>query len=76
MDGFDSYDECITEKEDPLYPLDLCWIEDNEVFNVDAIRVVSFKDQETQASPNNMVSSQSYKRKHNELTSKYSKLKP
>ena len=39
------------------------------LFNVDAIRAVPFKDQETQASPDNMVSSQSYKRKHNELAS-------
>ena len=45
VDELDS-DEWITEKDDPLIPLDLCWLEDNELFNVDAIKVVSFKDQE------------------------------
>ena len=69
VDELDSYDEWITEKEDPLLPIDLCWLEDNELFNVEAIKVVPFKDQETQASPDNMVSSQSYKRKRNELAS-------
>ena len=41
VDELDSDDEWITEKEDPLLP----------------IRVMSFKDHETQASPDNMVSS-------------------
>ena len=44
VDELDSDDEWITEKEDPLLPIDLCWLEDNELFNVDAIRVVPFKD--------------------------------
>ena len=35
IDGIDSDDEWITEKENPLLPLDLCWLEDNELFNVD-----------------------------------------
>ncbi|KAL6347054.1 hypothetical protein AAG906_012305 [Vitis piasezkii] len=43
-------------------PLDLCWLQDNELFNVDAIRVVSSNSQETQASSDHMVSSHSYKR--------------
>ena len=76
MDELDSDDEQIIEKDDLLLPIDLCWLEDNELFNVDAISVVPFKDQKTQASPDNMVYSQSYKRKHNELASNYSKLKP
>ena len=53
MDELDSDDEWITKKED-LLSIDLCWLEDNELFNVDVIRVVSFKDQETQALPYNM----------------------
>ncbi|RVW39182.1 hypothetical protein CK203_078164 [Vitis vinifera] len=65
----DSDDEWIEEKEDPLLPLDLCWLQDNELFNVDAIRVVSSNSQETQASSDHMVSSHSYKRKHNEVPS-------
>ncbi|RVW35015.1 hypothetical protein CK203_079876 [Vitis vinifera] len=65
----DSNDEWIAEKEDPLLPLDLCWLQDNELFNVDAIRVVSSNSQETQASSDHMVSSHSYKRKHNEVPS-------
>ncbi|RVW12213.1 hypothetical protein CK203_084290 [Vitis vinifera] len=59
----------IAEKEDPLIPLDLCWLHDNELFNVDAIRVVSSNSQKTQASSDHMVSSHSYKRKHNEVPS-------
>ncbi|RVW97933.1 hypothetical protein CK203_021221 [Vitis vinifera] len=55
--------------EDPLFPLDLCWLQDNELFNVDAIRVVSSNSQETQASSDHMVSSHSYKRKHNQVPS-------
>ncbi|RVW66255.1 hypothetical protein CK203_066503 [Vitis vinifera] len=65
----DSDDKWIAEKEDPLLPLDLCWLQDNELFNVDAIRVVSSNSQETQASSDHMVSSHSYKRKHNEVPS-------
>ncbi|RVW92979.1 hypothetical protein CK203_032771 [Vitis vinifera] len=65
----DSDDEWIAEKEYPLLPLDLCWLQDNELFNVDAIRVVSSNSQETQASSDHMVSSHSYKRKHNEVPS-------
>ena len=61
-------------KEDPLLPFDLCWLQDNELFSVDVIRVVSSNSQETQASSDHMVSSHSYKRKHNEVPSKYSKI--
>ena len=43
VDELDSDDECITEKEDPLLPIDLCWLEDNELFNVDVIRVCHLK---------------------------------
>ena len=39
-----SDDEWIVEKKAPLLPLDLCWLEDNELFNVDVIRAVSSKD--------------------------------
>ncbi|RVW85517.1 hypothetical protein CK203_044114 [Vitis vinifera] len=62
-------DEWIEEKEDPLLPLDLCWLQDNELFSVDAIRVVSSNSQETETSSDHMVSSHSYKRKHNEVPS-------
>ena len=58
----------------PLLPLDLCLLQDNELFNVETIRVVSSNSQETQASLDHMVSSHSYKRKHNEVPSKYSKI--
>ena len=61
-DELDSDDEWITKKEDSLLPINLYWLEDNELFNIYAIRVVSFKGQKTQASPDNMVSSQSYKK--------------
>ncbi|RVW72655.1 hypothetical protein CK203_056576 [Vitis vinifera] len=69
VEEIDSDDEWIAEKEDPLLPLDLCWLQDNELFNVDAIRVVSSNSQETQTSSDHMVSSHSYKRKHNEVPS-------
>ncbi|RVW96149.1 hypothetical protein CK203_037756 [Vitis vinifera] len=65
----DSDDEWIAEKEDPLLPLDLCWLQANELFSVDAIRVVSSNSQETETSSDHMVSSHSYKRKHNEVPS-------
>ncbi|KAL6328044.1 hypothetical protein AAG906_033312 [Vitis piasezkii] len=70
----DSDDEWITEKEDPLLPLDLCWLQDNELFSVDAIRAMSSNSQETETSSDHMVSSHSYKRKHNEVPSKYLKI--
>ena len=73
VEEIDSDDECIAEKEDPL-PLDLCWLQDDELFNVDVIRVVSSDSQQTQASSDHMISSHSYKRKHNEVPSKYSKI--
>ena len=50
-------------------PLDLCWLQDDELFNVDAIRVVLSDSQQTQASSDYMISSHSYKRKHNEAPS-------
>ncbi|RVX03563.1 hypothetical protein CK203_027947 [Vitis vinifera] len=59
VEEIDSDDEWIAEKEDPLLPLDLCWLQDNELFSVDAIRVVSPNSQETQASSDHMVSSHS-----------------
>ena len=37
MDELDSDDERIIEKDDLLLPIDLCWLEDDELFNVDAI---------------------------------------
>ena len=74
VEKIDSDDEWIAEKEDPLLPLDLCWLQDDELFNVDAIRVVSSDSQQTQASSDHMIFSHSYKRKHNEAPSKYSKI--
>ena len=71
VDETDSDDEWIMEKGDPFLSLDLCWLEDNELFNVDATRIVSSQDQETQASSDNMGSSHSNKRKHDEFASKY-----
>ena len=50
VDEIDSNDEWIVKKENPLLPLDLCWLEDNELFNVDVIKIVSSQNQETQAS--------------------------
>ena len=73
VDEIDSDDAWIMEEEGPFLPLDLCWLEDNELFNVDAIRIVSSQDQETQVSSDNMVSSHSNKRKQDEFASKYSK---
>ena len=72
VEEIDSDDEWIAEKEDPLLPLDLCWLQDDELFNVDAI--VSSDFQQTQASSDHMISSHSYKRIHNEAPSKYSKI--
>ncbi|RVW94954.1 hypothetical protein CK203_040097 [Vitis vinifera] len=69
VEEIDSDDEWIVKKEDPLLPLDLCSLQDNELFSVDAIRVVSSNSQETRASSDHMVSSHSYKRKHNEVPS-------
>ncbi|KAL6340001.1 hypothetical protein AAG906_038836 [Vitis piasezkii] len=46
----DSEDEWIVEKEDPHLPLDLCWLQDNELFSVDAIRAMSSNSQETETS--------------------------
>ena len=74
IEEIDSDDEWIAEKEDPLLPLDLCWLQDDELFNVDAIRVVSSNSQQTQASSDHMISSHSYKMKHNEVPSKYTKI--
>ena len=50
VDEIDLDDEWIAEKEDPLFSRDLCWFKDNELFNVDAIRIVLSQDKETQAS--------------------------
>ena len=46
VDEIDSNDEWIAKKETSLLLLDLCWLGDDELFNVDAIKVVSSKDQE------------------------------
>ena len=46
--------------EAPLLLLDLCWPEDNELFNVDVIRLVSSKDQESQAPLANIISFHSH----------------
>ena len=67
VDEIDSDDEWIAEKEAPLLLLDFCWLEDNELFNVDVIRVVSSKDQE----PQELSASHSKKKKHDEFASKY-----
>ena len=67
VDESDSNDEWIAEKEDPLFSHDLCWFKDNELFNVDVIRVVSSKDQE----PQELSASHSKKKKHDEFASKY-----
>ncbi|RVW47620.1 hypothetical protein CK203_113739 [Vitis vinifera] len=44
-------------------------LQDNELFNVDAIRAMSSNSQETKTSSDHMVPSHSYKRKHNEVPS-------
>nr|CAN60560.1 hypothetical protein VITISV_035874 [Vitis vinifera] len=69
VEEIDSDNEWIAEKEDPLLPLDLCWLQDNELFSVDAIRAVLSNSQETETSSDHMISSHSYKRKHNEVPS-------
>ncbi|RVW35254.1 hypothetical protein CK203_085854 [Vitis vinifera] len=58
----DSDDEWIVEKETPIIPPDLCLLEDNELFNVDVVKVVSSKDQETQVSLDSIISSHSNKK--------------
>ena len=45
VEEIDSDDEWIAEKENPLLPLDLCWLQDDELFTVDSIRVVSSDSQ-------------------------------
>ena len=66
--------DCGERRTPPPPPPDLCWLQDDELFNVDAIRVFSSNFQHTQASSDHMISSHSYKRKHNEVPSKYSKI--
>ena len=66
-----SDDEWIVEKKAPILPPDLCWLEDNELFNVDVVKVVSSKDYETQVSLDNMIFSHSNKKKHDEFASEY-----
>ena len=39
-------DEWITKKDDPFLPLDAIWLEDDELFNVDVIRIVSSKGED------------------------------
>ena len=39
VDEIDLDDEWIAKKEDPLFLLDLCWLEDNKLFNIDAIKL-------------------------------------
>ncbi|KAL6342343.1 hypothetical protein AAG906_008904 [Vitis piasezkii] len=71
QDGLHNFIEFyMQQKEVPFLPLVLCWLEDNELFNVDTIRVVSSKDKEPQESLNNMIYSHSKKRKHDEFASK------
>ena len=43
VEEIDLDDEWITEKEESLLSHDAIWLEDDEVFNVDAIRIVSSK---------------------------------
>ena len=62
VDEIDSDDEWIVEKETPIIPPDLCLLEDNELFNVDVVKVVSSKDQETQVSLDSIISSHSNKK--------------
>ena len=64
-------DEWITKKDDPFLPLDAIWLEDDELFNVDVIRIVSSKGEEIQTPSINIVPSHSCKRKHDDFASKY-----
>ena len=41
VEEIDLNDEWITEKEDPLLPRDAIWLEDDKLFNVDVIRILS-----------------------------------
>lgn len=70
VEEIDSDDEWIADNEAFLFPLDLCWLEDNELFNVDVTKIVLSKDQETRAPSGNMVSSHFYKIKHDGFANK------
>ena len=41
VEEIDLNDEWITEKEDLLLPHDAIWLEDDKLFNVDVIRILS-----------------------------------
>ena len=70
VEEIDSDDEWIVEKEDLLLPHDAIWLEDDELFNVDGVRIVPSKGEEIQAPSINICSS-SIKRKYDEFASKY-----
>ena len=70
VEEIDSDDEWIVEKEDLLLPHDAIWLEDDELFNVDGVRIVLSKREEIQAPSINICSS-SIKRKYDEFASKY-----
>ena len=71
MEEIDSNDELIVEKEVSLLLLDTIWLEDDELFNLDVIRIVSSKGEEIQTPSINIVPSHSCKRKHDDFASNY-----
>ena len=70
VEEIDLNDEWITEKEDPLLPRDAIWLEDDKLFNVDVIRILSSQGEEIRTPSTNIVSSD-IKRKHDDFASKY-----
>ncbi|RVW51375.1 hypothetical protein CK203_094750 [Vitis vinifera] len=70
VEEIDFDDEWIIEKEAPLLLFVASWLEDEELFNVDVTGIASSKGKEIQAPSVNIVSSHSYKRKHDEFASK------
>ncbi|KAI8543885.1 hypothetical protein RHMOL_Rhmol08G0253400 [Rhododendron molle] len=76
VDEIDSDDEWIAEKEDPVLPIGGSWLEDEELFDVDAIRTVPItpyeRSEDTRSTITNTIdigsSSTAKKRKVNQIS--------
>ncbi|KAI8555885.1 hypothetical protein RHMOL_Rhmol05G0208500 [Rhododendron molle] len=76
VDEIDSDDEWIAEKEDPVLPVGGSWLEDEELFDVDAIRTVPItpyeRSEDTRSTITNTIdigsSSTAKKRKVNQIS--------
>ena len=51
VDEVDSDDEWITEKEDPIFPEEFDWLDDGDLFRVDAVRTVPINEIYEKTSP-------------------------